>query len=550
MFKKIFLFLALGSIAFAQVVYEPLHRDVYSFLSRLSQKSVIVFDDQIRPVSRKYIAQKLIEASEKSILLTSLEKEELEFFNKDFKREFDFLNNIESDSSRMTLLGYDEGNRLRLFGFRNNLFTVNLNPIFGFKIGSRDDEKLTHFWNGIYTYGYINNYLGFSFEFRDNTENGTTIDKYKNFTPITGVDARTDRNIVAYSSNKMEYSEVKAVLATDWSWGSFTIGKDFLEWGYGESGLLVLSQKPPSYGFIRLDIKPVDWLRFNYIHGWLSSDAADSSSFFYNRNGTISFSFRNKFIANHSLIITPTKGLDLSFGESIIYDDQLEFLYLIPIMFFRAADHHLSRQVNAAGGNAQFFLGVSSKGQIKNTHFYGTLFIDEITLSGLFDSYKQRNQLGYTLGGAITDLPIENLTAKIEYTKIYPFVYRHYVQTEDYQSASYPLGHWMGHNADQFYASLNYRFIRGLQATLWGQYIRKGGDGNYDQQYNIQPQPPFLFGLRKNFGYVGAEVKYEYTHELFAKLSFQTTNSSIQQDDLSFVDKRLNEFYFSIYYGL
>ena len=70
MFKKIFLFLILSSLAFAQVVYEPLHRDVYSFLSRLSQKSVIVFDDQIRPVSRKYIAQKLLEASEKSSQLT------------------------------------------------------------------------------------------------------------------------------------------------------------------------------------------------------------------------------------------------------------------------------------------------------------------------------------------------------------------------------------------------------------------------------------------------------------------------------------------------
>jgi len=59
-----------------------------------------------------------------------------------------------------------------------------------------------------------------------------------------------------------------------------------------------------------------------------------------------------------------------------------------------------------------------------------------------------------------------------------------------------------------------------------------------------------LFGLRKNYSYLGAEIKYEYAHELFAKLSFQTTNSSIQQDDLSFIDKRINEFYFSVYYGL
>jgi hypothetical protein len=550
MLNKIFLFLALSSLTFAQVVYEPLYKDVYSFLSRLSQKSILLFDDQIRPVSRKYIAQKLIQASEKLPQLTPLEKEELDFFSKDFKREFDILNNVEIDSAQLTLIGFDEGDRFRLFSYQDNLFSINLSPILGYKIGSRDSEKLTHFWNGIYTYGYIDKYLGFSFDFRDNAENGNTIDKLKEFTSVTGVEAKSSLTAPLYSQDKMEYSEVKAVLTTDWSWGSFAVGKDFLEWGYGESGLLVLSQKPPSYGFFRLDIKPVEWLKFNFVHGWLSSSVLDSNTLFYNTAGGISFSFIDKFIATHSLIITPVSGLDLSVGESIIYDDKLELLYLMPIMFFRLADHQLSRQLNAAGGNAQIFFAISSKGQIKNAHLYGTLFIDEITLSGLFDSYKQRNQLGFTFGSSVVDLPIENLTAKIEYTKIYPFVYNHYIQSKDYKSAGYLLGHWMGHNADLIYASLNYRFLRGLQATLWGQYIRKGEDGNVEQQYNIQPQPPFLFGLRKNYSYLGVEIKYEHTHELFAKLNFQTTNSSIQQDDLSFIDKRLNEFYFSVYYGL
>jgi hypothetical protein len=550
MFKKLFLFLALSSIAFAQVVYEPLHRDVYSFLSRLSQKSIIVFDDQVRPVSRKYIAQKLIEATERSSQLTALEKQELEFYSRDFKFEFDMLNNIKIDSSQITIVGYDEGNRLRLFGYRDNLFSINLSPILGIKIGSRDAEKLTHLWNGIYTYGYINKFLGFSFDFRDNSENGNTIDKLKAFTPVTGVEAKSSLNSPLYSQDKMEYSESKAVLATGWNWGSFAIGKDFLEWGYSESGLLVLSQKPPSYGFIRLDIKPVEWLKFNYMHGWLSSGVIDSNSIFYNTAGEITFSFIDKFIATHSLIITPVSGLDLSIGESIIYDEELEFLYLMPIMFFRLADHQLSRQVNSAGGNAQFYFGVSSKGQIKNTHLYGTLFIDEISLSGLFDSETQRYQMGFSLGVSVVDLPIENLTGRIEYTKNYPFVYQHYIQTTDYESAKYSLGHWMGHNADLIYASLNYRFLRGLQATVWGQYIRKGEDGNVEQQYNIQPQPPFLFGLRKNYGYLGAEIKYEYTHELFVKLNFQTTNSSVQQEDLSSMDTRLNEFYSSFEFGI
>ncbi|MDY0081744.1 MAG: hypothetical protein RBR74_01045, partial [Ignavibacteriaceae bacterium] len=531
-------------------VYEPLHRDIYSFLARLSQKSVVEFNDQIRPVSRKYIAQKLIEANQKSDQLTSLEKDELEFYSKDFRFEFELLNNIKNDSSGISFFGKDKSERLRLFSFNNKFFKLNVSPILGLQIGSRDNEKLTHTWNGIYTYGYIDKYIGFSFDFRDNIETGKTIDKLKQFTPVTGVEAKSDFISPIFPPDKIEYSKINAVVATEWDWGSFAVGKDLMEWGYGESGLLVLSQKAPSFGFIRLDIQPVDWLRFNYIHGWLSSTVLDSNTIFHNLAGGISFSFIDKFIASHTLMLTPLKGLDISLGESIVYDNKLEFLYLIPIMFFRLADHQLSHQLNTAGGNAQMFLGLSSKGHLPNTHLYGTLFIDEITISGLFDSYKQRNQLGFTLGGSITDLPIENLTARIEFTKIYPFVYRHYIQTTDYKSSGYLLGHWMGHNSDLIYASLNYRFVRGLQATVWAQYIRKGENGDVQQQYNIQPQPPFLFGLRKNYSYFGAEIKYEYTLELFAKLQYQRTNSSFQQDDLSFVDKILNEFYFSIYYGL
>ena len=107
MFKKIFLFLLLSSFAFAQVVYEPLNRDIYSFLAKLSQKSVIEFNDQIRPVSRKYVAQKLIEANQKSNQLTSLEKDELEFYSKDFRFEFELLNNVKNDSTEIIFFRND-----------------------------------------------------------------------------------------------------------------------------------------------------------------------------------------------------------------------------------------------------------------------------------------------------------------------------------------------------------------------------------------------------------------------------------------------------------
>lgn len=541
-------FVLSGVPLFSQVVYEPLYKDVYGFLTRLSTKGIIDYNDEIRPLSRKYIAEKLLEANENPGMITSIEKADLEFYKKDFYHEILMIKN-EQFSKHVNYVSYDPSGRLRLFSYGDKNFKMNVSPVLGYEIGSIDNEKAAHLWNGVYTYGYITGVLGLSFDFRDNTETGNTIDKFKKFTPITGVNARSDNNLIDYPADKIEYSEAKGVIATDWSWGTFAAGKEFFEWGYGESGLLVLSQKAPSFPFIRLDINPVDWFGFNYIHAWLSSDVIDSASFYYTSTDAVKFSFREKYIASHSIFIRPLKGLKFSLGESIIYSDKLEVMYLIPLMFFRLADHYLSRHVNAAGANAQIFASVSSKNHIKNTHIYGTLFIDEITIAGLFDPPKERNQIGFNFGASVIDLPLENLTLTAEYSKIYPFVYDHFIQSQTYQSASYTLGNWVGNNSDQIFGSVKYRFLRGLETELWARYIRKGEPGLPEAQYE-QPQPPFLFGLRTNYTYIGAKVKYEFLHELYFRIRYQNLKISRQQYDLSFTDKNVSEFNFAVYYGM
>lgn len=540
--KAIFISLIFCGLAVAQVVYEPLHRDIYGYLSRISQKGLIEYDDLIRPLTRKYIANKLLEIKNNSDKLTSLEKDELEFYLTDFGREIDLVQKKEIESSSLSYLGKDQYGRIRAFSYRDNLFSLNVSPIAGGTFGSRDEKSYRHRWSGLYFYGNLS-WLGFSFDFRDNNEVGETIDIAKSFTPVTGTHTRFPK------PNSIEYAEAKTVLGLDWSWGSFSFGRDFMEWGYGKSGLLVLSQKAPSFPFLRLDIQPVDWLSFNYFHAFLSSDVVDSQKTYFESLGGKRIIFRDKYLASHTLTIRPFKGLSLALGESVVYSDKLEFSYLFPLMFFRINDHNLSRQRNEAGSNSQFFFNVSSRNHLPNTHLYGTIFIDEITIANLFDKQGQRNQVGFSLGASVTDLSLNNLTLHLEYTKIYPFVYTHYIPTQTYQHASYRLGHWMGHNADQIFASINYRIIRGLQTEFYIQYIRKGDEGQIIQQY-VQPQPPFLFGLRNNYSYFGGEIKYEIIHELFARLIFQQNKIERQQTDLSFTNKTLNEFYFSLYYGL
>ena len=541
-----------------QTVYEPVGNDIYIFLGRMAQKGLIQFDDQIIPVSRIYIAKKLNELQRKTEQLTALEKEEAIFYIKDYGVELDFINGekgggTEGESkSFFNYLGNDQYGRLRLFSYSDSLFKLNASPIFGMEVGKSAGSKYSHTWSGVGLNGYVGKNLGFSFNYRDNSESGKTIDRTKQFTPVTGV------IIAKQTLNSMEYSEAHSILATDWSWGELSAGQDFMEWGYGESGKLVLSDKAPSFPFIRLDVHPTSWLRFNYFHAWLNSDVIDSASSYPTFINTIigdstRVVLRNKYMVSHTLTITPVKGLDISLGESLIYSDKFEFVYLIPINFFRLTDHYLSGGANGAGGNAQFFLGLSSRNQIKNTHLYGTLFIDELTIEGLFDPQQQRNQFGFMLGGSITDLPVENLSATLEFTKIYPFVYSHYISTELYTNAAYIMGDWMGNNADRIYLSLNYRIIRGLQGSVWGEYIRKGeseiGPVSATEQYS-QPQPPFLFGLRTNYTYFGFDAKYEITHELVIRAKLISMLTSNEDQSGKFNYNTANQLLVSLYYGM
>jgi hypothetical protein len=71
------------------------------------------------------------------------------------------------------------------------------------------------------------------------------------------------------------------------------------------------------------------------------------------------------------------------------------------------------------GSNSQFFADVNF-GLVKKVNFYGTLFLDEFSVSRFLSGDFSRNQLGYTLGVHIYDLLFNNLSFRFEYTRILP----------------------------------------------------------------------------------------------------------------------------------
>lgn len=525
---------------------QSLYPDDYSRLFEKSGKgSFNVFDEA--PNGLRYnLYNNLRRIDDNKNNLTLIDKSNLSFYLKEYFLESQLSGNANSDTSYMGFFKNDPLGRLRVFYYSDELFKIALDPIYGYARGFRDGKSTTHFWSGLSFYGYLGRNVNFYFNYRDNSESGETIDRDKHFTPDNGV------NVYGNKPKSIEYSEVRTGVSYFWQWGSFSVMKDYMEWGYGESGKLVMSTKAPSLPMIRLDIYPVDWLQFNYFHAWLASDVIDSA-LMYNTSidGHSRTVYRDKFIASHSFIIHPAQGLSIAIGESIVYSDQLKFAYLQPLMFFRLADHYLSRANNDAGDNSQFFAQVSAKGIIPNTHLYASALIDEVKIGELFNPEKQRNQFGFTVGGSVYDLPLENLSASLEYTKIYPFVYKHHIPTLTYESASYTMGHWIGQNADIIYGSFKYNALRGLQIKAWGFYVRKGEEGTAVQQWDIsKPQPPFLHGLRTNYTQLGFEAKFEFIHNLFLRGEFIYNNISREQSRGIFIDDKYNELSLAVYYGL
>jgi hypothetical protein len=491
-----------------QVVWENHTKEVYNYLSRMAQKGLIELNDNIKPLSRKYLADCLDSLAHKKNELTATEHKELLFYTREYGNEINFPF---YSTEAIHFLKTDPFQRWRSFSATGKEFILQADPVFSAATISGSGKSVTQTSNGIHLWGNAGKHWGFLFFYNDFTESGKGFDSTRQNNDQTGI-VRKDTSL----HSSQNYSQFRGSISYSWKNGSLSFGQDYLLWGYGENGKIVLSDKAPAFPFIRLDYRPLSWLSFNYTHTWLNSNIIDSTRSYSTGNsvfGGVRQVFVPKFMATHSIQINAGKGLSFALGESIVYSDRLDIGYLMPLMFFKVYDNIVNNSNIRTGSNGQLFFQVSSRNQLAKTHLYGTLFIDEIRLSSLFDKTNSRNQLGITTGGTTTDLIIPYLTFGLEYTRVNPFVYKNLIPAQDYSSFNYSLGDWMGNNFDRLSYTLKYTPFPRLNCLARFQTSRKGGAGTTEQQYFQQPQPSFLFN------------RVNSQEELLLKVSFEWINN-------------------------
>ena len=484
----------------AQEVYERNTIEVNLFLTTMSQKGYIEWNDLMQPNTKEKIKFALNYLDANSKLLNPLEQNELKFYLQEY-----------NNKRKKLIYKYDSS------------FILNVDPIIiaGYQKGSNINFYETGV--GVSIWGNAGKNIGYQFSFIDINQKGSQLDSTSNFIyqgSRRGFITLNDPNI----KQQLNYTDLRGSLVYHFKKGQISLGQDALTWGYGENGQLVLSNKAPYYPYIRLDYTPLPWLTFNYTHAFLQSGIIDTLNSYSIPSGVFPAAREvniKKYMASHSIDVRLRKGVHLSIGESIIYNDQLHLGYLIPVMFFKAMDNTLNNGIIQAGSNGQFFGQLSIKNfYIPKSQFYTTLFIDEIRASSIFDPIKSRNQVGYNIGFIKQDFVIPNLIIGAEYTRLNPFLYRNFLPAQNYTNNGYLLGEWIGSNSDKFILFTKYSPAPRLKTYLRFQQIRKSSDASMQDQYFGQPQLKFLQNGVTKYSNWYFRTSYEYTNRLNFNFSF------------------------------
>ncbi len=516
----------------AQSISVPVRHEVYEFLKKMeAQGRLTGYRDIIRPLSRRHVASLLLQVESSARQLTDVDLRRLTFFKEEFGDELGMTDSSWTEVPRRW--------HPFIFVLDGGVLNVDLNA--GFMLEQSQNDWRQRVSNGLRMSGYAFGKVGFSFNFADNREIGTNLDPVRALTPEDGL-------IVSKpTSRSFEYDFTDAELSYQTGGMTFSIEKIPMWWSTGRRGSLMFSTKAPAAPQIRFRAELADWLDFTYIHAELSSNVLDSLRTYRTYSSSIHDYFRpvyrQKYMAAHVIEATVTDWLDVSFGESIVYSDRTpQIMYLLPVMFFKSGEHY-----NKDTDNSQFFLSADVNPGL-GLNLYGSLFIDEIATSELFNPDKVRNQLGFTLGVQSFDLVVPNTEVMVEYSRLNPWIYSHRFTAATFQNAGYDMGHWIGQNADLLTLEAAVRPWRSVRASAWYESLRKGGRADVSYQYTT-PSLPFLYGPVRRESSIGLRVVFEPVRDLFLEgiaRTFRVTDEAIPA--ASHTDRP--EYTLSVRYGL
>lgn len=474
--------LAVGSLK-AQNIPIPLTETyLYSFLDELATDGIIRLNPAVRPYSRQQVAQMMLDAAAKDSLLNTRQKKDVQFFLNEFSLERDtvptnYVQYTDHETFNLSLCDPQFSYQTRRKDGKRPAFKMQLRPILGMDlIGSKKGLILKRWWGAELRMDIVN-HVSIWGSLRDISWNGE-IGLRNKYYPDTyaKIDAAKLtkgpflNNLPGVQYKEANYggdfSDSKGGISVYAWWGSVSLSRETIKWGDAVHASNIFSGHNPAVPQLSIQLTPVWWFQFDYFHAWLISNVVDSTDYYLENGTDKEYRARPKYMAANMFSFMPCKYITFAFGNSIVYAERNpQAAYFIPFAFYKSLDHLLTKGLRQENQNSQAFFTLTLR-PVDHLKLYGSFYIDEIKWERFKPSNPQNNPVSYLVGFDWSGWPIKGLSLKGEFMRSYIACYTHSIPALAYTSNSYFMGHYMGDNAQNIYAELSYKPIRGMQLRL------------------------------------------------------------------------------------
>lgn len=453
--------------------YVPVGHRVYDFLERM-ENMYFISDARMatKPMTRTRIATMLDGMKGNAVHMTPVDREEYQLLMAEFMNDLPDHRGIESDDRGPLpytpgfLKSYLYRNRRNMVSTVDRRYSLYLDPIVTrsgrFSSAGGEDKRVYVAGNGFLIRGSVGDHVGFHVDVRDSKEWGTR--DYPELKQST----TPGRGYVSFKGDRAEFDETRAHIA--YTNGPFVLsyGSDCLEWGHGSSGTLAMSSYAAPFDMFRFESE--FWrMRFVFFAGEIEQFPPIAKFYYYNPANAPDDSVTvKKYMTGHRVEIDVTNRLSIGLHETVIYGGRWDASYINPLTFLTGSEHWNGDHDNVA-------MGLDFRALVHRSHsVYGELFIDDISMSKLGTDWYG-NKLAWQLGTYLVEpFGLFDVDARIEYTRLQPWVYTHKFPINGYHHYGDPLGYYTGPNSNALMVELRKRLTRKLHTTFRFDYLRKG----------------------------------------------------------------------------
>ena len=263
----------------------------------------------------------------------------------------------------------------------------------------------------------------------------------------------------------------------------FKIGRDYMSFGPGKSGGLLLSDNTRTFDHYSADVSAA-FVKFTAFGIQLDDVVADSVAIIVRGQGSVNTAKR--FINGHRLDIRLSHWAKIGVSELVLYGGpqrNFELAYVNPVNFYHGVtlndEETLGRPANTLGTiDIDLF-------PAEGVEIFGEFLIDDIKLEKADASDLEPNKLGFIVGAQYANpFGLDGIQLRTEYTRVSNRTYNIlFNEWERFLHRNRPIAHFLGNNFDRFEIGGSGWGMRKIFAAANYEYTRQGQD-NINTPYN------------------------------------------------------------------